>query len=99
MPTEPPPLFTDTAPEMVERYVQHLRGLSMDARWTLLGRLVEDGRALARAGLRERHPDAAPREIEIRLAALLYGRAAASILGEVPADAVVPCEALALPPG
>lgn len=69
-------------------YVRHLTGLDLAQRGRILARLVADGRALARQGLRHRHPAAAPLEIEIRLAALLYGRAAASRLGPVPPDAV-----------
>jgi hypothetical protein len=88
---------SDTDPEQWARYVEHLRALSVDQRWLLLGRLVADARALARAGLRARHPDADAREIEIRLAVLLYGRKAAACLGPVPADAVEPLGDLDLP--
>ena len=72
----------------LEAYVRHLTRLDFAQRGRILGRLVADGRALARHGLRSRHPDAPPLEIEIRLAALLYGRAAAARLGSVPADAI-----------
>lgn len=88
---------SDTSLAQRRRQVEHLRSLSPDQRWLMLGRLVADGRALARAGLRARHPDADDREIEVRLAALLYGRAAAARLGPVPDDAVEPVGALALP--
>lgn len=92
-----PDAQTDTDPAQWARYVEHLRALGPEGRWLLLGRLVADGRALARAGLRARHPDADANEIEVRLAALLYGREAAARLGRVPADAVEPLGALDLP--
>lgn len=75
-----------------DRYIHHLSRLTPAERWRILGRLVADGRALARAGLRRRHPDADDAEIEVRLAALLYGKEAASILGPVPEDAVEPVD-------
>ena len=94
---DPPPLFADTPPERVERYVAHLRSLTIEQRWRMLGRLAEDARTLARMGLRARHAAASDREIESRLAAMLYGREAVSLLGTVPADAVVPAGPLELP--
>jgi hypothetical protein len=92
-----PDAETDTDPAQWARYVEHLRGLGVDGRWLLLGRLVADARALARAGLRARHPNAEAQEIEVRLAALLYGREAAARIGPVPADAVEPLGELDLP--
>jgi hypothetical protein len=88
---------SDTSPEQRARLVAHLRALTPSQKWMILGRIVADGRAPARAGLRARHPQAGPREIEIRLAALLYGREAAARLGPVPDDAALPIETLALP--
>jgi hypothetical protein len=42
---------------------------------------------MAEAGLRSRHPSASDREIRCRLAALLYGRAAAErLFGALPND-------------
>jgi hypothetical protein len=92
-----PEARSDADPAQWARYVEHLRALGVEQRWLLLGRLVADARALARAGLRARHPDADAREIEIRLAVLLYGRDAAACLGPVPADAVEPVGDLDLP--
>lgn len=89
--------MSDTPPELQARYIEHLRRLTVAERWTMLGRLVSDARELARMGLRERHPDAGPRELDIRLAALLYGREAASRLGPVPLDAAVPVDDARLP--
>lgn len=46
-------------------------------------------RALAVAGIRQRHPDASPQEIKIRLTARLYGREAARrLFGPIPDDAI-----------
>jgi hypothetical protein len=45
-------------------------------------------RELALAGLRMRHPLADQRELRVRLAVLLYGRAAGErLFGAIPADA------------
>ena len=45
-------------------------------------------RALAEAGIRERHPDATDEEVRTRLTVRLYGRAAAEkLFGAVPGDA------------
>lgn len=55
------------------RYLEHLTRLTPQARVQIVARLVTDGRALARLGLRQRHPEASPEEIEVRLIALLYG--------------------------
>ena len=76
----------------MDRYIEHLTRLTVEEKAAIVNRLVAEGRALARAGLRAVHPLASPTEIDIRLACLLYGRAAASILGPVPADAVEPWE-------
>lgn len=46
-------------------------------------------RELALAGIRQRHPEAGEQEVRVRLAARLYGRAAAvRLFGAVPDDAV-----------
>jgi hypothetical protein len=81
-------MLEDTTPEMRRRYFDYLRRLSPAERGAIVDRLTRDVRALAEAGLRQRHPGAGDTEIRIRLAALLYGREAASRLGPVPADAV-----------
>lgn len=79
-------MIADTPDE--SRYWAHLARLTPAQRFAIQVRLVRDGRALARTGIRRRHPDASPQEVEIRLAAMLYGREAAAILGPVPDDAV-----------
>jgi len=85
-------MFEDTTPEATARYLRWLRETPPAQKLERMARLVADGRALARAGLRARHPRADDAEIEVRLAALLYGREAASLLGPVPADAVGPVD-------
>jgi hypothetical protein len=46
-------------------------------------------RALALAGLRDRHPNASEDELRVRLAVRLYGRAVATkLFRDVPDDAV-----------
>ena len=83
---------TDARPSRIPTRSNARRSLFCSS---LLEQLVADGRALARAGLRGRHPQADAREIELRLAALLYGKQAAALLGPVPDDAVEPLGAVA----
>lgn len=64
-------LLADTPAEA--RYLEHLTRLTPHTRAQLMGRLIADGRALARLGLRQRHPEASPEEIEVRLITLLHG--------------------------
>lgn len=71
-------LLADTPAEA--RYLEHLTRLTPLARAQIMARLIGDGRALARLGLRQRHPDASPHEIEVRLITLLYGGEAATRL-------------------
>lgn len=70
----------DTAPSQAERYRQMLGALPGERRLELAAGLSQGVRALAEAGLRDRHPGASPRELRWRLAALLYGRAVAERL-------------------
>lgn len=64
-------LLADTPAEA--RYLEHLTRLTPETRAQLMARLIADGRALARLGLRQRHPEASPEEIELRLITLLHG--------------------------
>jgi hypothetical protein len=66
-----PDAESDTDPEQWARCVEHLCAPSVDQRWLLRGLRVADARALARAALRARHPDADAPEVETRLAVLL----------------------------
>jgi hypothetical protein len=77
----------DTAPEIAARYDAMIRALPGARRLELAAGLSSGVRALAEAGLRDRHPGASEREIQCRLAALLYGRAVAErVFKDVPSD-------------
>jgi hypothetical protein len=77
----------DTAPEVAARYDAMIGALPGDRRLAIAAQLSEGARAMAEAGLRSRHPSASDREIRCRLAALLYGRAAAErLFGALPND-------------
>ncbi len=78
----------DTAPEISERYHAMIGALSGARRLEIAAKLTSGVRALAEAGLRDRHPGASDEEIRCRLTVLLYGRdAAARLFREVPDDA------------
>jgi hypothetical protein len=63
----------DTAPERKERYWELLRAQTPEQRLLSAVSLSESVRALARAGIRLRHPEADEREVNRRLIAILYG--------------------------
>jgi hypothetical protein len=77
----------DTAPETLARYRERLRALRPAERLEIAVGLSQGVRSLAESGLRRRHPGAGEDELRCRLAALLYGRAAAErLFGRVPPD-------------
>ena len=77
----------DTASAVAARYDAMVGALSGQRKLEIAAQLTLGTRALAEAGLRSRHPGATDDEIRCRLAALLYGRAAAErIFGRVPDD-------------
>ena len=79
----------DTPPENLARYHQLLRQMSPMARLQKAADLSVAVRQLALAGLRLRHPQAAPDELRARLAVRLYGREnAIRMRMVVPDDAV-----------
>lgn len=79
----------DTSPTASERYHVLLRALGPEGRLEAAMRLSRAVRALAEAGIRERHPGADDAEVRVRLTVRLYGRAAAErLFGAVPDDAV-----------
>ncbi len=79
----------DTSPQADARYHELLRRMSPERRLEAAMRLSEAVRELAIAGIRERHPQADEREVRIRLAVRMYGRAQARrLFGAVPDDAV-----------
>lgn len=78
----------DTSPPAQRFYYEHLRALSPTERLRIAAGLSMAVRRMAEAGIRQRHPDASPREIEVRLAVRLYGREiAARAFSDIPADA------------
>ncbi|HSN97194.1 MAG TPA: hypothetical protein VLS89_02815 [Candidatus Nanopelagicales bacterium] len=79
----------DTSPEADARYHDLLRALAPERRLETAMKLSRAVRELALAGIRQRHPEAGEQEVRVRLAARLYGRAAAvRLFGAVPDDAV-----------
>lgn len=86
-PVYPPDVRRDTSPAVAARYHELIGALSGPRRLEIAAQLTEGVRALAEAGLRQRHPGASDDEIRCRLAALLYGRPAAErLFGSVPED-------------
>ena len=63
----------DTAPQRKQRYYELLRAQTPEQRLLSAISLSEDVRALAKAGIRLRHPEADEREVKRRLIAVLYG--------------------------
>lgn len=57
--------------ERVQRYL--FRRMQPSERFAQTARLCEDARELARAGIRSRHPDYSPAEVEHALRRLLLG--------------------------
>jgi hypothetical protein len=79
----------DTSAAAVARYHELLRAQTPPQRLEQTNALIAAVRELAVAGLRARHPEASPEELQKRLTVRLYGRhIAARLFGELPADAV-----------
>ena len=64
----------DTAREAERIQVEAWRRMAPAQKLRIVSELVRATEELARAGIRERHPGASPREIEMRLAALRLDR-------------------------
>ena len=77
----------DTSPAAARFYHQHLRSLSPAQRLDIAAGLSLAVRQLAEAGIRARLPEASDREIELHLAARLYGRELAEKVLGVLSDA------------
>ncbi|MEP7125014.1 MAG: hypothetical protein ABJE95_29055 [Byssovorax sp.] len=81
--------MNDTSPAADARYHELLRALTPERRLEAAMKLSRGVRALAVAGIRERHPAASEDEVRTRLTVRLYGRAAAQrLFANVPEDAV-----------
>ena len=63
----------DTSPEQMRRYIDGLRRRTPAERAQQMGDLCEGVRALALVGLRRRHPQATPAELDLLLAKRIYG--------------------------
>jgi hypothetical protein len=64
----------DTRPEVVRVLIDGYRAMSAEAKLARVWDLSAAAQQLAEAGVRIRHPDATPREIRLRVAALSLGR-------------------------
>jgi len=67
-------LAADTSAEIEERQIRAWREMSPADKAALVAGLTNATIVLARAGLRQRHPDASDRELFLRLAILTLGR-------------------------
>jgi hypothetical protein len=65
----------DTCVEIERRQIEIWRAMPPERKLAIVSELTRTVDDLARAGIRERHPDATPREIELRLGALRLERA------------------------
>ena len=73
-PAVPPvPLNLDTSPEVECLQVERWRQMSPAEKAAIVSGLTRAVYDLARAGIRQRHPDASPREQFLRLARLTLG--------------------------
>jgi hypothetical protein len=71
---QPRRLAEDTAPEIEALLVEHYRQLVPHQKVAIILDLNRTSEEAALAGIRERHPNADERELQLRLAALKYGR-------------------------
>jgi hypothetical protein len=63
----------DTSPAAAEAQRNVLRRMSSAQRFELIVSAAETGRELARAGIRHRHPDYSPEDVESAMLRLLLG--------------------------
>ena len=80
-------LARDTPPEIERIQIEQLRRMPAWRKLELAAEMGRAVRALALAGLRQRHPDDTPAQRHRRLAGLLLGEElAARVYGPVPED-------------
>jgi hypothetical protein len=72
-----PPLAVDTSPETERRQIERWREMTPAEKAAIVSGLTSAAYELARAGIRQRHPDASPREQFLRLARITLGPALA----------------------
>ena len=63
----------DTSPAMQRRYAELLRARAPHQRAATMVALTRAAQVMTRAGIRTRHPDASPRELDARYAVRVYG--------------------------
>jgi hypothetical protein len=63
----------DSTPDIEERLIHKWRGMSAEQKLTISLRMSQAVRELALAGIRQRHPAAAPREQVLRFAIVTLG--------------------------
>ena len=63
----------DTSPEAAAVRLRWLRSRTMDERLRMTIQLSEDVREISRCGIRARHPDYSPQEVEWALRRLILG--------------------------
>ncbi len=66
-------LRDDTDPVIAAMVIDRLRGMTHGDRANMVREMNRSCEALALAGIRQRHPDAAPEEIRMRLGVLRIG--------------------------
>ncbi len=64
----------DTSPEIEQRQIEAWRRMPPWEKLRIVAELMRATEELAVAGIRERHPDATPREIQLRRGALRIDR-------------------------
>jgi hypothetical protein len=80
-------LSPDTDPKIERLYIERLRQMPPWRKMQLVSDMNETVRALALAGLRQRHPDDTPAQRRRRLADLILGpELAARVYGPLPED-------------
>jgi len=72
------PLSRDTSPEIEQRQIDAWRRMSPADKAATITALTRAAYALTWAGVRQRHPDATPRELFLRTAIVVLGRELAS---------------------
>lgn len=73
-----PPLAADTSPDTERRQIERWREMTPAEKAAIVSGLTNAVYELAHAGIRQRHPDASPREQFLRLALITLGPELAS---------------------
>lgn len=68
------PLSLDTSRAIEEAQIEGWRRMTLEQKAAVVSSLTRAVIDLAKAGIRERHPDASPEEQRLRLAVVLHGR-------------------------